>query len=584
MLNSRTRATFAWSKGSALRVAGVSFVLAVAALRYRAFLMPMVRMEAIQVSEYAFVLFSTLAIIALYAGFGERLRMPRFLQSRWLILLAVPLLGAAVYRLGMHQFGGFDEGLVAHAAACYRQGMRPYADFLCTVPPFFMAGIRADGMLFGLRWGALQWLSAGFTAVTTLWMYWLLRRLRLPREWALLLTVMVELCTMVSCPFWWYNNTSIVLATLVFLSVLVCLERPELTSAWLSLAIAIGMVLAAKPNTLPILALVVLFFWRPVPGWRARAALAMCFGVLLAAGICRFAQMPLRPLLASYAEVASLRGNVFSLLPLRQGVWPERDLQIVLLFLCALGFAAAMLAALCRRPRDLRPVAACAIAGVASLLMGATNAEWKHTDLSLLLLAVLLLNLRPWEAANSGTTYRLRSPWLVGWLAGFLLMSVYFSAIHLRIWGIGEAMFYEPAATVKVQGGFLDGLEAAPRLRRVQTEVRQVLDVHPGERIFFGPRMEFEYAAMARPPLSGKPLLWDSGNLFAPSRLPELLLRFQQHDPDVLIFLKNDFTRMGIVSYYIQRSATYRRDESYSDLTVFVRDRTVPISLIRLPR
>jgi hypothetical protein len=39
---------------------------------------------------------------------------------------------------------------------------------------------------------------------------------------------------------------------------------------------------------------------------------------------------------------------------------------------------------------------------------------------------------------------------------------------------------------------------------------------------------------------------------------------------------------MGIVGYYIQRSATYRRDESFSDITVFVRDRTVPISFIRV--
>ena len=151
--------------------------------------------------------------------------------------------------MGMHQFGGFDEGLVAHVAVFYRLGMRPYADFLCAVPPFFMAGIRADVMLSGLRWGHLQLLSASFAGVTTLWLYGLLRGLRLPRYWALLLALMVELCVMVSSPFWWYNNTSIVAATLVFLSVLVCLERPELTSAWLSLAVAIGMVLAAKPNT-----------------------------------------------------------------------------------------------------------------------------------------------------------------------------------------------------------------------------------------------------------------------------------------------------------------------------------------------
>ena len=582
MMHTQRRAALRWSRGSAVRVAVVSLLMAAGALRYRAFLMPMARLESIQATEYVFVLFATLAITAIYAGFGERLRPERLLDGRGLIFVAAPLVSVVVYHQGMHQFGGFDEGLVAHVAAFYRLGMRPYADFLCAVPPFFMAGIRADVLLGGLRWGHLQLLSAGFAGVTTLWLYGLLRALRLPRYWALLLTLMVELCVMVSAPFWWYNNTSIVAATLVFLSVLVCLERPELTAAWLSLAVAVGMVLAAKPNTLPVLGLLVLFFWRPVRGQRLRAGLVVGCGVVLAAGIGHFAQMPLRPMLASYAEVASLRANIFSLVPLHQMEWPEEDLQIIVLGMCAVGFAAALFGTLIRRPRDLRGDAACAIAGVASLLMGATNGEWKHTDLSLLLLAVLLLRLRPWEE-EPADGFHVHSSWRVGWLAAFLVMGVYFSALHLRIWGIGERMFFEPLPTQTLHGGFFDGLEAGPRLVRVQTEVRQVLEAHPGARVFFGPRMEFEYAAMDRPPLRGMPLVWDSHNMFSPERLPELLQRIQQYDPDVMIFLKKDFTRMGVVSYYIQRTATYRRDESNPEITVFVRDRTVPVSPIRLP-
>jgi hypothetical protein len=119
-------------------------------------------------------------------------------------------------------------------------------------------------------------------------------------------------------------------------------------------------------------------------------------------------------------------------------------------------------------------------------------------------------------------------------------------------------------------------------LQRVLRQTELALERYPAKTVFFGPRMEFGYAVFGRRPLEGLPLLWDPGNMFSPERLPALLLRFQQHDPDVLIFVKNDFTRMGIVGYYIQRSATYRRDESFSDITVFVRDRTVPISFIRI--
>jgi hypothetical protein len=95
--------------------------------------------------------------------------------------------------------------------------------------------------------------------------------------------------------------------------------------------------------------------------------------------------------------------------------------------------------------------------------------------------------------------------------------------------------------------------------------------------------MEVMYAEFNRSVTPEMPLLWDPGNLYSPARLPRLLLAFQQDDPDLLIFLKEDYTRMGLVAFYIRNTATYQRIDTYRELTVYVRKREVPITYIRVP-
>jgi hypothetical protein len=138
--------------------------------------------------------------------------------------------------------------------------------------------------------------------------------------------------------------------------------------------------------------------------------------------------------------------------------------------------------------------------------------------------------------------------------------------------------------TRTVQQGFFTGLEAAPRLQRVLRQTEMALADYPSQKVFFGPRMECMYAAFQKPVTQGMPLLWDPGNLFRPERLPYLLRTFQQDDPELLIFLRDDFTRMGLVAFYITNTATYQRVDRYGELTVYVRKKEVPITYIRLPK
>ena len=212
--------------------------------------------------------------------------------------------------------------------------------------------------------------------------------------------------------------------------------------------------------------------------------------------------------------------------------------------------------------------------------MAGTNSEMKSSDLAPLLVAVAILCICPWDEVEAS---RGRKTVLVGLLSIFIAMSGLYSVIHLRIHNIGPRMYYEPLPTKTIQGGFFAGLEAGPRLQRVLSQTGEVLSLIPAQKVFFGPRMEFGYAAFGKTVTPGMPLVWDAGSLFSPQRLPGFLPNFQQRDPDLLIFLKDDYTRMGLVAFYIRTTETYQRIDLFSELTVYVRRKEVPITYIRVP-
>jgi len=581
MLELRTRQGYQlWGAGPALRIAAVAAFLAAACLHYRSAHFSMVRLEAIIAAEYGFVFFASLALTAIYAGFSERLRLHRFLQSPFLIFSSTALLAAAVYKLGMHQFGGWDEGLLVHVAACYAQGFKPYVDFPCALPPLFMAGIRCAINLLGLRWTSLALTAATFTGITALWIFALLRRAGVQRHWALVITVCVELSTMLVAPFWWYNNSSALSVVLLILSALACLRQPGRFFSWAGLSLALAMVLASKPNDLPA-CLVVLALLATRDKWQWARTLSACaaaaaFFLLL----CYAALMPPLALLHSYVEIAKLRGSPLAMGAFREVLWPEIDFLILFILLILVCFAVLLAIRARRQPAHWPILAVCAIAALTSLEMLCTNAEIKTNDLSAVLVASAILCLRPWQLEEATAPSKAV---LAGLLSVFLVMAGFFSVSHLRILGIGEYKFYEPLPTRTIQSGFFTGLDAGPRLQRVLAQSAEALARYPSQPVFFGPRMEFGYAVFHQPPLRGMPLLWDPGNLFSIERLPALMLTFQQRDPAVLIFLKDDYTRMGPLGFYIQHSQTYQRIDSFPDLTVYLRRPEVPIVYIHPP-
>jgi len=563
----------------AFLISALAASIAVAALVYRSSLLPGLRSARLQAAEYIAMTFASIALIVLYAGFAKRLRLHRFFEFPGLIIPSAALLAAGVYKLAMHQFGGFDEGLAAHAATYYAQGFKPFVDFPCPMPPLFMAGIRC-GVLLGLRWSSISLVSAVFAALTCLWIFALLQSAEMPRQWAFAVAICVEVATMLEAPFWWYNNSSAVSVVLLMLSAMACLVRQKSLLPWISLAFSLALVLSSKPN-IAFISLVVLPLLATKDRSQWMKTLRSCAGALgLAAGVFYVAQMPPLAVLHSYMEIAKLRGSPLKFYPYRGMTWYEGIYQGVFTVLVVYCLTDLLFTNVRRKRVGKRLAVVFAVAAFTSVEMACTNAEYECLNLVPMLVAIAFLCVRPWEAAEPSSS---RKIFLVGVLSVFVVMGGLIAATHLRIRGIGERMFYESLPTRTIQGGFFNGLEAGPRLQRVLGQTRRVLSAFPDSKVFFGPRMECMYAVFDKPLTPGMPLLWDGGNLYPKERVAYFLLKFQEEDPDVLIFLKDDFTRMDAAEQYIRHSGAYHVTEDFSDITVFIRRKEVPIDYVQLP-
>jgi hypothetical protein len=396
-------------------------------------------------------------------------------------------------------------------------------------------------MLFGLKWSSFAFVSASFAALTSLWMFSLLRRAAMPRHWALALTICVEVSTMLVAPFWWYNNLSAVSAVLLILSTLACLRTSSAQLSWVSLSLSLALVLTSKPNTAPI-CLVVLALLATRDKFQWAKTLSACAASLGAATlICYAAQMPPAAVLRSYSEIAGMRGSPLRMYPFHAMMHPEGAFQAIFTALTLACLIVLLVAFAKARTMRVHMLAVCVVATLTSLLMACTNGELKSVDLSLMLVAAGFLCVRPSEEIEASVRTApsaVRGNVLAGLLSVFFVMSVFFAAIHLRVILVlvGESQACVFGSTKVIQSGFFSGLEAGEHLQLTLSQAEKVLTHYPNERVFFGPRLEFAYPVFGRPPIPGVPLLWDPGNIFSRDQLPNYLLSLQRQCPDLLIF------------------------------------------------
>lgn len=526
------------------------------------------------VGEYVFAAGLTALVVALLYRFHGCIALPE-VRVRWLDPPITIALGLSIWRLGMRQFGGYDHSSMIQAGWLQLSSLVPFKDYPCTFPPLFFLGARYAFLLFGVRWSAFVLLMALFAALSFLFLTLQFRALGLPVIGAAILALTAEVGTTVVCSFWWYNPITSVAVVMVFVSTLVCLANPQKFTAWALLGVALILLILSKPNAWPAGACVIPLYCTRETGRRMRALAVLILGVTVSGIICWLHGLSPIGVLRTYSEIADTRGNPWNLIGLRDFMPVERNILsaltgvIVLLFLFL--FASALRSGRKELPRYWREYTCCAIAAVTSLAMISMNFELKTSDMMPLIVSLAVVAFRPWSARRLHGVGRAATVIVIVF---FATLSCYWGVSRLRVRGIGERMFFEDGPTQTIDSGFFTGLHSGPRLIAVLQQVEAALNQYPSRRVFFGPRMEFSYAAFRRDPPPGLPIWWHPGSSFPLEDFVAVSRAFENDDFDVLIFLKDDYTRMPVAAL-LHKLPAYERVPGFSELDVYVRRRGI---------
>jgi len=195
----------------------------------------------------------------------------------------------------------------------------------------------------------------------------------------------------------------------------------------------------------------------------------------------------------------------------------------------------------------------------------ATNWDFKVGDLTFWILAV---SAYPLLARSRRIRARAAATWTL-----FALMSVgiAYGVCRTRNRGVGYATFFEWKTVPQPIGiPFLRHLTAGPILHRVVAEASEAATRRSGGSVFFGPRMEFLYAALRIESPKGLPIWWHPGSSYPLNRHGQIVLRWRASRFRTLVFLRGDFTRIPVgILRSIARD--YFAVKEFPDLSVFLR-------------
>jgi hypothetical protein len=471
------------------------------------------------------------------------------------------------------------------------QGQRAYVDFYLSTPPVFALGGWLAFLLGGVSWMALVNLAVVGTVVAFGVQSVQLRSLGWPLERAAWAAFACQAMVMVTGGLWWYNPVSVALAVLLFCQTAVCLRAPDRWLPRAGFALVLALVLLSKPNTAILSVCFCLGALLLFPGTRRPALVWAMAGSLAALGVLWGAGLDPMGLLKAYGVVAGRARPGFerfsqdrtdlsawlflggTLLATCAGLWAiltawfqvrrgpvtGGTFHAAVYGLIALAGGLAWLLtgtagtlalaglALLRVVALVWPNLAArdraglwlALGAVATGLFACfTNAEIQVVAFPLLLLPLLLLGLAP----PAGRV-------LAGLLLAGAVAAVLLGWSRYRVQLIGPGQFYQagPERAVDRRVAFFKGFQGSPALAGVVADLLEVLGdpaAGPKGEVFFGPRLEWAYAAFRRPSPRGLPIWWDPDVSYPAARAGEVTEAFRRHRFDPCILLGGEMIRM----------------------------------------
>ena len=576
----------AWVGVAVLALAVLGFLLTPASTHHFGRISPDGFYRGFTVRLYLFLAGGFIAAFCLVPALASSVR---FFRQRWrCAYTCAALLGASaflwvfLFHFGRWQYGSWDFNIMVDAGWRQILGQRPYVDFPATTPPGFNLGIKYAYQWFGVNWDANLYFSAIFACLTFLWMVWLMGRLAMGRLASMATAFAIECAAMLTSCFWWFNDSTLVLAAVFFLSCLGYARQSQSKAVQASYVLSLALLSLMKPNIagMAIVGGVVLLCL--VTERRMRLVLLTLGATAAAVLLLLLNHVSIPAMLASYLTVAKGRGDVtgrYGYLLMNPFERTSALYWIALLSVPLLGLAPRVMRKI--RERDWKGIAYISFFPLALMiaLYGlATNSDCRDVECTVLLAAgaVLTFGLR-W---NGPLLRRVFIAIVCASIAGDL----YYGAARVRVYGIGPHIFFEwQDNQQRVNSGFFKNMRVSSKMIEVEREVKLATGANPGP-YFFGPRMEFNYAALGLPSPMHSPTLWDPGTAFPVAEQAHLIQVWQEHGFQTLIFLNSSYAYGPIAdradyTFYprefrnaIERG--YVRDEQYPLLTVYHRRTT----------
>jgi len=461
-------------------------------------------------------------------------------------LVPAAAVAAACLTVGRWQFGGFDHAALIDIGWRLAQGQRPYVDFPCTVPVWWMEGIGLAFRLLGPSWWTVLVLQAGFAAVTCGWSYWLLQTIRPGVLRSLLVALALQAGANLVTSYWWYNTLTTTAACVYHLSLVALALHPRRWTVNVSCVLAMALLAGCKPNvSLPLLVMSGPLLVLATRSFTHAAAVAGAAAGLTWVGLALVGISPLQ-VWSSYRDVA---GRGLTLETVRNIVTSMKPADIAcmgfLLGLCLL--LAVALLDFFRAHRTFAGVAAAVTWGAGGIAL-LTNGENKLVDMTIMFCATVATAAALAPAGNSRDSIppRIFAAIRQGFTLLCLLWIVYGLAVAAsrdRVKAIGP--FYAPTYSLKRPATpFFAALEASDEFHAVEADVATVLRELKPSSVFFGPRLQWAYAAFGIPSPRREPVWWHKGVSYAASKEPDMVAAWRDNAHDVVIFYRGDTSYM----------------------------------------
>jgi hypothetical protein len=128
--------------------------------------------------------------------------------------------------------------------------------------------------------------------------------------------------------------------------------------------------------------------------------------------------------------------------------------------------------------------------------------------------------------------------------------------------------FYDKNSVNKISNGYFSGLFVGNKLYQVIAEIEAIKKFQPNSNIFFGPRVEFGYSLTNTTSPKGLPLWWHPGTSYGLNDSENVIDEFRARNFDILIFLKDDRTRIP-EEILIYINSSYKKIEKYNSIDIY---------------